>query len=61
MPGRFSRGDQRRLLQTARQAISDALAGRLVSLPIQPEVVGEAAGEIAGRVIDAVSASRGVA
>jgi dTDP-4-amino-4,6-dideoxygalactose transaminase len=39
--------------------VTDALAGRLVSLPIQPEVVGEAAGEIAGRVIDAVSASRG--
>jgi len=42
-------------------AVTEALAGRLVSLPIQPEVVGDDAGEIAERVIGALSAARGTA
>lgn len=37
--------------------VTDGLAGRLVSLPIQGEVVGEAAAELAERVIGVVSAS----
>jgi AmmeMemoRadiSam system protein A len=44
MPGRFSREDRRRLLQEARRAVSEALAGR-PAVPVEPEgVLGLRAG-----------------
>jgi hypothetical protein len=44
MPGRFSRDDRRRLLQEARRAVSEALAGRS-AVPAEPEgVLGLRAG-----------------
>jgi len=44
MPGRFSRDDRRRLLQEARRAVSEALAGR-PAVPAEPEgVLGLRAG-----------------